>query len=369
MIYNNIFCKSSVRFGVIALLLLSAATVHADASGECLRPTPNRPLPADSAESYRFIGNEWQFFVENDSFGSTDQYYTNGLKLGFGMRGECLSNLLKLPTDGLLKRIREISGAEGGANTNFGLFIGQNLYTPRNITIAVPQPNDRPWAAWAYVGTVAQVVTDNRLHTVEVDLGMVGPPALGRQVQTFWHEQVVDAPTPAGWANQIRAEPGVLATYMHKRRYGANSGVQIVPHIGASAGTIMTLVRAGGLVRLGRHMTGFGPDGIEPGGAMLKNSRNDDKIAQGGAWEWFVFAGVDGRLVGHNIFLDGSLFRDGPSVKRRDAVYDFTAGLSMRIHRLRFSLTQVKRSPEFDSAAGRGGQQRFYSVNIGYEMR
>jgi len=35
-------------------------------------------------------GNELQFFIENDSFGSSDQYYTNGLKLGFGVRGECL---------------------------------------------------------------------------------------------------------------------------------------------------------------------------------------------------------------------------------------------------------------------------------------
>ena len=30
-------------------------------------------------------GNELQFFIENDSFGSSDQYYTNGLKLGVGV--------------------------------------------------------------------------------------------------------------------------------------------------------------------------------------------------------------------------------------------------------------------------------------------
>ena len=94
--------------------------------------------------------------------------------------------------------------------------------------------------------------------------------ALGKQVQTFWHEQVVDAPTPMGWGNQIRAEPGILLTYVHKRRIGDADGLQLVPHVGFSTGTIMTHVRAGGLLRYGRRMTGFGPDGIEPGGAMLK---------------------------------------------------------------------------------------------------
>jgi len=312
-------------------------------------------------------GNELQFFIENDSFGSSDQYYTNGLKLGFGVRGECLYNLFKKPSDELLKTIRELGGSDIGKTSNFGLFIGQNMYTPRDISIAAPQPFDRPWAAWAYIGTVAQVVTDQRLHTVEVDLGVVGPPALGKQVQTFWHEQVVDAPTPRGWGNQIRAEPGILITYVHKRRYGDADGLQLIPHAGFSTGTIMTHVRAGGLLRYGRRMTGFGPDGIEPGGAMLKNTRADD--GAGGDREWFVFGGVDARLIGHNIFLDGSLFRDGPGVQRRDAVHDLIAGISMRFDRLRFSVTRIRRSEEFRTPVSTGGKQRFYSINVGYEFR
>jgi len=255
-----------------------------------------------------------------------------------------------------------------GASNHFGLFLGQNLYTPRDITIAAPQSFDRPWAAWSYIGAVAQSVKEDRLHTVEVDLGFVGPPALGRQVQTFWHKYVVDAPEPKGWGNQIRGEPGVLVAYLHKRRYGDSSGLQFVPHAGASLGSIMTLVRAGGIVRFGQNMTGFGPDGIEPGGAMLKNSRRQHDEGSRRPWEWFVFAGVDVRLIAHNIFLDGSLFRDGPGVARRDAVYDITAGFSARIDQLRLSVTRVKRSEEFTTPLGGGGEQRFYSINIGLEF-
>ena len=307
-------------------------------------------------------GSELQLFIENDSFGSTDQYYTNGIKIGGGVPAERVSKLLTLPPNALLDAISD------GASNHFGLFIGQNLYTPRDITIAAPQPLDRPWAAWSYIGAVAQSVKEDRLHTVEVDLGFVGPPALGRQVQSFWHKYVVDAPEPRGWGNQIRAEPGVLVTYLHKRRYGDSNGLQFVPHAGASIGTIMTLVRAGGIVRIGQNMTGFGPDGIEPGGAMLKNTRRQHDEGRRQPWEWFAFAGVDGRLVGHNIFLDGSLFRDGPGVSRRDSVYDFTAGLSVRFDQLRLSVTRIKRSEEFRTPLSNGGKQRFYSINIGLEF-
>lgn len=326
---------------------------------------PASPLHAadvPDAAPWDLRGSEIQIFIENDSFGSTDQYYTNGIKIGGGVPAERISKLFTRPPNALLDAISD------GASNHFGLFIGQNLYTPRDITIAAPQPLDRPWAAWSYIGAVAQSVKDDRLHTVEVDMGFVGAPALGRQVQTFWHEYVVDAAEPKGWGNQIRAEPGLLITYLHKRRYGDSNGIQLVPHAGASIGTIMTLVRAGGILRFGQNMTGFGADGIEPGGAMLKNTRRQHDEGRRQPWEWFGFAGVDGRLIGHNIFLDGSLFRDGPGVARRDSVYDFTAGLSGRIDKLRISVTRIKRSEEFRTPLSNGGKQRFYSVNIGIEF-
>jgi len=326
----------------------------------CAAPAPAAEATAKPPLDLR--GSEIQIFIENDSIGGTDRYYTNGLKIGGGIPADKVSKLFTLAPNTLLDAITD------GASNHFGLFIGQNLYTPRNITIATPQPNDRPWAAWAYIGAVAQSVKEDRLHTVEVDLGFVGSPALGRQVQTFWHEYVVDAAEPKGWGNQIRAEPGILLTYVHKRRYGDSNGIQFVPHAGLSIGTIMTLARAGGIVRFGQNMTGFGPDGIEPGGAMLKNTRRQHDEGRRQSWEWFAFAGVDGRLVAHNIFLDGSLFRDGPGIARNDKVYDITAGLSARIDKVRLSVTRIKRSEEFQTPLGGSGKQRFYSINLGIEF-
>jgi hypothetical protein len=121
------------------------------------------------------------------------------------------------------------------------------------------------------------------------------------------------------------------------------------------------------VVRYGINMSGFGPDTIEPGGALLHNMRRELTSGASGL-EAYVFAGVDHRWVAHNIFLDGGVFHRGPSVERRPHVYDLSLGASVRINSLRISLTRVKRSEEFYTVAGGGGKQTFDSLNLGMEF-
>lgn len=307
---------------------------------------------------------ELQIYIENDSVGNgTDRYYTNGIKIGGGVNADRLiERLLQTPARSALERISDHLG-----EVHVGLFLGQNLYTPRHITISQPQPFDRPWAAWLYVGGVAQSVLGNRLQTVELDVGMVGPAALGKPVQTEWHKWV-DADRPQGWGNQLHNEPGLLLAYLEKWRYGPTTGVQAVPHFGATVGNVMTLVRGGGIVRVGQNMSGFGPDTIEPGGAMLQRTRLTDAQSQNGKHEWYLFAGFDTRAVAQNIFLDGNTFRDSASVDKRVFVHDVKVGFSLRIAPVRVSLTHVLRSPEFTTPLGDSGSQRFQSLNISWEF-
>ncbi|MCF8179644.1 MAG: lipid A deacylase LpxR family protein [Sulfuritalea sp.] len=308
-------------------------------------------------------GSELQLFVENDILSRTDRYYTSGIKLG----GGAPFDLLQLPATELLKQL----APEGGSNIHLGLFVGQNLYTPKSIKISAPQPLDRPWAAWLYLGGVAQRAKAHRLDTVELYVGIVGPSALGREVQSGWHK-LIGSPQPMGWHHQIPNEPAFLVSYLAKSKHalGSPSGLdlEVIPHGGVTLGTVMTLARAGGLLRLGRHMTGFGPDTIEPGGAMLQNMRRDIEPGRSHDLEWYVFAGLDHRLVAHNIFLDGTVFRDSPSVRHRPHVYDLTLGFSLRIDPVRLSVTRVRRSEEFFTGGNAGGQQTFDSINLGIEF-
>lgn len=342
-------CRASALASVVfaAACLVTAGAVAAPAA-----------VPADCPREYV---NEFQAYVENDKWSGTDRHYTNGLKFGFGTDAGTLADLINAPSESLLRRL-----TDGRGCVQLGLFFGQNLYTPRRITVATPQPDDRPWAAWLYVGGVAQRVEDGKLQTVEFDVGVVGPAALGREVQTQWHE-LIGVDRPAGWAHQIPNQPGVLVAYLEKRRYGTGV-VQVVPHWGATVGNVMTLARAGAIVRTGRRMTGFGPDTIEPGGAMLQATRVQSGEPGRGSLEWYVFAGFDARAVAHNVFLDGPWFREGPSVDRRAFVIDRTVGFSARIARTRLSVTRVQRSEEFSTPAGGGGAQRFYSFNLGLQF-
>lgn len=326
--------------------------------------TSSRAGAQQSLECNKDTACEFQLYIENDSFGSgTDRYYTNGIKFGGGMSADPLSErLFQKPAKSVLERISDDPG-----EVHFGLFLGQNLYTPRRITAAQPQPFDRPWAAWLYIGGAAQAVQRNRLQTVELDLGMIGPAALGKLVQTEWHS-LVGSDRPLGWGNQLRNEPGLVLAYLEKWRYGPTTGVQAVPHFGVTLGNVMTLVRAGGIVRLGHNMSGFGPDTIEPGGAMLQRTRLSDEQAKNGGAEYYLFAGFDARLVARNIFLDGNTFRNGPSVDRRTYVHDFKAGFALHIAPVRVSITQIRRSEEFTTPLGGSGKQKFYSLNAGWEF-
>jgi hypothetical protein len=337
------------RFAGIACFAAAAGSAAAD---DCADP-----------KSLSLKGSEFQLFIENDMLAHSDRYYTNGIKICIGVPGDTLSELFCNSAKRVLAPF-----SDEVERIHFGWFIGQNLYTPRKITIADPQPNDRPWASWSYIGGVAQRVNKagNMLDTVEIDLGFVGPISLGDQIQTGWH-RLIGASKPRGWGNQIPSEPAFLVSYVHKHKFKSEY-VELIPHGGITLGNVFTLARAGALARFGLNMTGFGPDTIEPGGAMLQNTRDAADPGNRQRFELYAFAGVDGRLVARNIFLDGTLFRDSPSVTKRDFVHDVSVGASVRYRAVRVSLTRIKRSEEFFTAAGGGGSQTFDSLNVGIEF-
>lgn len=333
-----------MKYGLLSLLVwLSGVAAAMDAAPPLER---SRPPP----------GSEFQLFVENDMLAHTDRYYTNGIKLGLGLPFETI----QVPAAWMLTKL----APRDDDDVHLGLFVGQNLYTPKSIVVSQPQLGDRPWAAWLYIGGVAQRVRGNRLDTVELDVGMVGPAALGREVQSNWHH-LIGSPQPRGWSNQIPNEPAFLVAYLQKRKM-AWGDWEFVPHAGATLGTVMTLARVGGTVRFGRNMTDFGPDTVEPGGAMLRTAHR--AATSGNRYDWYVFAGVDQRLVARNIFLDGTVFRDSPSVERRRHVYETVVGLSMRFEHLHWSLTRIRRSDEFSSFLGSSGRQVYDSINLSWEF-
>src|SRR6266567_4597317 len=108
----------------------------------------------------------------------------------------CISDLLAGArlSDGLRDDAFQALGSvapvfEPGGTRRTAIFLGQSIFTPKNLAIRPPDPHDRPYAGWLYAGASLLQETGSRmLENAELDFGIVGPGALGKQVQNDFHQ-------------------------------------------------------------------------------------------------------------------------------------------------------------------------------------
>jgi hypothetical protein len=300
--------------------------------------------------------------AENDLFGGgTDRHFTNGVRLSFFYPA---------------KRLPRVARALGAVlpflpvsrSSRFMLALGQNIYTPDDISATALIPDDRPYAGWLFseLGIVAPA--GHHVDSFVVSLGVIGPASLGGAVQRFWHAHVINAPRPQGWQNQLRNEPAVMLLYQrewrHLRLLG-NSGLRVdfTPRIGGALGNVFTYLSAGGIARLGYNLSKHdsGPPRIRP---SLPGSGFFTRPPHGIGG--YLFAGGEVRAVARNIFLDGNTFRRSHSVPKKHLVADFQAGLALTVSVFgapsRLSYTFIYRTKEFD---GQNGADKFGSISLG----
>jgi lipid A 3-O-deacylase len=305
-------------------------------------------MPA--AEPLRF--GSISFYAENDKFfAGSDEHYTNGFKMS-----ALSTNLRNFTDDSVPAPIRGLSRllgqlVEGDHPYKLGLSLGQNLYTPTDTQTTAYQPNDRPYAAWLYFGVAFQVyrppVTEGgvaRLDVFEINPGVVGPAAFGRQVQNGFHD-IIGVAHAEGWDNQIGNEIGLNLVYERKYRFSTTHartgwGADFIPHAGFSLGNIFTYANTGFEVRGGYRLPAdFGSNLIRPSGDSNSLRRSPFNV--------FLFGAVDGRAVARDITLDGNTFRDSVSSDKKSFVGDFSAGLAFGTTHWQLSYTQVYRTIEF----------------------
>ncbi|PQA86653.1 lipid A deacylase LpxR family protein [Hyphococcus luteus] len=292
----------------------------------------------------------WSALVENDYFGSTDKNYTNGVRFGYLSakgRGENFA--------------RRFMRASPEDETRIGFALGQSIFTPQDTEAFEPLPDQHPYAGWLY-GEYSVLVerSDDILDMLTISAGVVGPAALGEEVQNSFH-RLIDDDRINGWDNQLRNEPGLILAYERRWRplfrvSRPGIGVDATPNAGVSVGNVLTHGKAGLTLRIGRNLQGnYGPPRIRPSLAGAGYYRGVDTAS------WYLFAGAEGRAVARNIFLDGNTWRDSLSLEKRHFVADFQAGVVIQVKSLQIAYTYVWRTKEF---VNQGARHEFGALSL-----
>lgn len=94
-------------------------------------------------------------------------------------------------------------------NEDRKLKFAQEIYTPQHKKNIDPIDGERPYSGYLYAGIEKKKPIDNENRYIYgVDVGIVGPAALGQQIQCGFHKAVGQA-CPSGWHNQLDNEPVV----------------------------------------------------------------------------------------------------------------------------------------------------------------
>ncbi len=325
-------------FGLAAILACALAAPPAMAADE----------PGHGAISLLF---------ENDIFFNTDRHYSSGVGL----------NYTTAPSDtpGWVEHLAHalpFFGRTGEVRTSYEL--AQDIFTPQNTAIANPDPTDRPYAGYLYLGFGLLSKSDTHLDQIQLQLGVVGPDALGEEAQNWVHSIIGDKKA-MGWAFQLHNEPAVQVNYERSFKLIPPKSLlgiffDLEPHAGMAVGNVYDYVNAGFMARAGINLSDdFGPMRLSP---SLPGS---GFFEPNGALSAYVFAGVDGRAVGRNIFLDGNTWETSRSVDKKILVGDLQIGAAIALYRWRLSFTHVFRTKEF---ATQTSADQFGAVSLTYRL-
>jgi hypothetical protein len=288
--------------------------------------------------------------IENDFFVGFDRHYTNGLQVAFLVETAALPGAL-----------REAAPFSWSADPDLVVAIGQRLFTPDDKSRRHPDPADRPYAGWLYFLADIRVRSDARVADhLTASLGVVGPSALGRQAQNNVHDALGMDPA-RGWDDQV--SDTVAAFVAYERAWPAalqgafgDGRVDASPRVSASLGNALTYASAGAVLRYGSVL----PRDLPATHISLGPPRDGYRGAP--RFGWYVWSGIDARIVARNIFLDGHRASD-PSVPRRPTGIDVQVGGTFVWPRARVGFTVVQRSREF---RGQDKPDRFGQLSLSF---
>jgi hypothetical protein len=285
---------------------------------------------------------DWAVSVrwENDTFGGTDRFYTDGVSVSVVHRGA-----------GWLDGFADwLPWGEG--KRSVGYDVGQIIVTSGDKLMALPDPLDRPYAGALLAGLTLHVERGRCYHGLKLIAGVVGPWSFAEETQTEVH-RLVSVDLPQGWDYQLGNEPVVDLVYEHRRRYrllGDVSGFacEALPTATAMVGNLLTQGQVGGQLRMGYRLPDDFGVTLLRGMGHLPPPRRSRSASWRSSWGAYGYAGIHANLVLHNITLDGNTWQDSRSVDKELFVPAAEVGFAVITRHLVTAFSYVFMGREFE---------------------
>lgn len=219
-----------------------------------------------------------RYHYANDTFTSTDYYFTQGM--GFLYVSPLLqASPLAIPLPDL------------GGPREVSLRWTYEGFTPEEIDETAIQFGDRPFSSYMTLSHRNQVYTAEGASSlwVEWGLGYIGPAVGAREFQSEIHRHT-GGKDPRGWRNQIRGDPLVqLELGYAQRLFRYESLVDGFAELRLRGGTLFSDATLGLKLRCGLLGAPLGP----PRELRL-----------------YLWGALEARAVGYNATLEGGVFND-----------------------------------------------------------
>ncbi|UTF58850.1 lipid A deacylase LpxR family protein [Gilvimarinus sp. DA14] len=252
-------------------------------------------LLSPHTQAFDWASAVWQ----NDLFIGTDGGYTNGLFL----------SLYDLSTEGetpyktplLAKPLAWMLQPSANATMFSEHSLGQAMITPSDITQAVPDPADSPYAGLLLYRVSHAVVEEDFADLVRTTAGIMGPASGAERSQELVHK-ITGSDQPQGWDYQL----GNKFLFAFERtavwRYSLAERWDTVLLAQAGVGNLESTLGAGAIVRFGKGLRqSFATTALQYGRISVPMA------VEGG---WYVYAGLEAEYVINQILVNGNSYRD-----------------------------------------------------------
>ena len=240
------------------------------------------------------LANEWNLkefhlTTENDADFRTDRDYTYGSEI----------SLLY----------------EKKKNSYISFCIAHQMFTPNDFDKEdVDLSKERPYAGYMYLGMGLHSVDGNKLDSLNIQLGFVGPSTKMDKVQKIIHD-IIGSPEPKGWEEQIGDELIIQVNYEKRWYRSINEKSDIVYYLGGNLGNASIKAAGGAFYKYGWNLKKtFSPRRIDYRGYTNIPVYGYEKKETSQSFYFDLWCEAD--IVARDIFLDGNTFKDSVHIDK-----------------------------------------------------